>query len=168
MNHVKTVPHENVSANDQTGGREVAIFHKIAKRRSEFQETQASPIKVCSRSLLKKFQLWYTINLNTVYDLGYRLAFFSKSDYRHVIAGLREQSRLVLDTGILRKMILNHHQDSGRVCFHNPMAGPARMLPTNAFVIRLAIYQFRIQPNEIDYHSRIPMFGNRVVNSAIV
>src|SRR6266513_4761186 len=150
MNHVKAVPHKDISANQQTSGREVAIFHKIAQRRSQFKKTQTSPIKVCGRSLLKKFQLWYTINRNTVYDIGYGLVFFSKSDYRDMIAGLSQQSRLVLDTGVLRKMILNHHQDSGRGCFHNPMACPLRMLPTNAFVIRRAIYQFRIQPNEID------------------
>jgi hypothetical protein len=69
-----------------------------------------------------------------------------------MVAGLGEQNGFVLDTSILGKMILNHHQDSDRGIFHNPMTCPTRMLPTNAFVVRLAIYQFRIEANEIDYH----------------
>jgi hypothetical protein len=81
MNHIKTVPHEEVSANEQTSGREVAIFHKVAKRRSQFQETQTSPIKVCRRSFFEKFQLGDTINLNAVYNLGCGLVPFSKGDH---------------------------------------------------------------------------------------
>src|SRR5260370_5338191 len=80
-----------------------------------------------------------------------------------MVTCIRKKVGLVFDASVLRKIILDHHENSARRFHHDPAA--YAILPADALIIGWPIHCRRMRPNDINHHCGILMGADCVVNS---
>src|SRR5207249_1641859 len=109
MDYIETILYQHHEAQKKTRTGEVAVFQEITEERFQLKQDAAEACCFTLRGFPKPFQLWNSVDANTVYNYEELVASSPQRNNRNLIAGRHKHTRLIVHSNILGVEVLHQH-----------------------------------------------------------